>query len=347
MSPEQRMGAALDHKTDIYSMGLVLREMFFGIKPNQNKEWIDLRRTVDQDNRDLYNLVKECLKEKDERPNMNYVNETLKDVAARRRTSRTSISDDERTVERPIYNPPAATTQQGYGMLQPPQEQVAAPLAAPPQVQAQPIAAVPDVALPPAQPPQARDSPVPLVGEETVYNVDLETILGKNKASKAKLIGGIVAGVAAIGIATAAIGVRISNSRQRPTEPRIETIMRDASPVIAVPAPVPVDVPAIEQDASVPQIAVASDAAVAQVTQVTINANVSDYRVYLMDGTEVCNSRRENNCQFRINTTGETQLELRKGARRVQLTIDAHGSPVETSATFPRVRRRFEEVEGM
>jgi serine/threonine protein kinase len=336
MSPEQKTGAPLDQKTDIYSMGLVLREVFFGIKPNQNKEWIDLRRTVDQDNRDLYNLVKQCLKEKDERPNMNYVNETLRNIAAKKRTSKISISDDERTVERPAFNPPAAVvTQGGYEMLQPPPTYAA------------PIEAVPNVAPPPlpvAQAPQSSGSPVSLVGEETLHEVDLDTLLGRNKARKVKK-GIMVAGaVLAIAGVAAGIGLSISNSRQRPNEPRIETIMRDASPVIAVPTPV--DAPPIEQDAA-SQIAVAQDAAVTQTTQVTINANVSGYKVYLMNGTEVCSSGRNESCQFTIDTTGETQVELRKGARRVQLTIDAQGNPIETTATFPRVRRRFEEVEGM
>lgn len=344
MSPEQQARGKLDQKTDVYSAGLVLREVFFGIKPNQGAEWVKMKRTVDEVDKEIYDLICACLKEKDERPIMAQVNSTLRDFAAKERVSRvTPVTDDDPTGV--IQQVPATVqTQQGHGIIP--------PMAPRSSVIAQPVQAVasppnPAVATPATNPKATQPQP-PVTGTEEIapndptVSLNVDEILGRKKPNRV-LMG--VSGALVVGTLVAAVGLGVSRNKQRPTEPRIESIMRDASPVIAVPTQVQVDSGVTAQDAQAPMI---PDVAMqVQATQVTINANVSGYKVYLPDGTELCNSGRSESCQFEINTTGSTQLELRKGTRRVQLTIDANGNPIETNATFPRVRRRHEEVEGM
>ena len=351
MSPEQQAGSKLNGKTDVYSFGLVLRELVFGIKPDEGRKWVELKRAIEPDQKELYELIQVCIKEKSERPDMNYISQTLQDIAAKQRISRLTppgpAIDEEPTGV--ILHQVRASVMPAYPSPTP------AAAAQAPSINPNLVVTAPEYPVT-AQPNQVAQTPSFMDAadragptEETVHNLDIDSILGRKRAGKAKTAILAAAGIAAIGIVTAAVGVKINNSNQKPREPRIETIMRDASPVIAVPTLVTVDAEPQTTDASVEDVqVVAQDAQVAQMTtRITINANVSGYRVYLPDGTQVCSSGRNSNCQFEINTTGQTQLELRKGARRIQLTIDAHGSPVETNATFPRARRRFDGIDGL
>jgi serine/threonine protein kinase len=76
MSPEQAMGQPLDHRSDIFSFGIVLYEMFTGAKPFQDEEtasiaakimkgsYISPRRINSDLPRSVQRIIKKCLKKK-------------------------------------------------------------------------------------------------------------------------------------------------------------------------------------------------------------------------------------------------------------------------------------------
>ncbi len=76
MSPEQVMGQPLDNRTDIFSFGIVLYEMFTGVKPFQDEDTRSVSAKILEDKflsprsinsdipRGLQRIIKKCLKKK-------------------------------------------------------------------------------------------------------------------------------------------------------------------------------------------------------------------------------------------------------------------------------------------
>ena len=118
MSPEQTSGRPLDHRTDIFSMGVVLHEMATGRRPFDGSSSAELVSAILRDNppsvtdvrpdlpSDLARIVRRCL-EKDPRHRL----QTARDVSnefrdlARQTSQRAAVHDHARAL---AHEPPAA-----------------------------------------------------------------------------------------------------------------------------------------------------------------------------------------------------------------------------------------------
>jgi predicted Ser/Thr protein kinase/pimeloyl-ACP methyl ester carboxylesterase len=111
MSPEQARGQAVDHRTDIFSFGIVLQEMLTGSPPFRRRSSVDTMHAILHDapprlpdwiggaTDDLQHVIDTCLAKK---PGDRY--ETMTDVVADLRTARRRLESAEL---RAIEGPPA------------------------------------------------------------------------------------------------------------------------------------------------------------------------------------------------------------------------------------------------
>jgi serine/threonine-protein kinase PknK len=114
MSPEQVQGGALDHRTDLFSLGVILHEMATGRRPFQGRSSADLLAAILRDvvppvtearadlPADLARAIRRCL-EKDPGQRI----QTARDLAAALRPARREADDD---VSRILCPPPAPST---------------------------------------------------------------------------------------------------------------------------------------------------------------------------------------------------------------------------------------------
>ncbi len=97
MSPEQIEGRSIDHRTDIFSLGVILYEMAAGARPFQGRSWADLAAAILRDTprplsairaelpRTLGRLVQRCIEKRpdDRFPSARELGEALRDDALR------------------------------------------------------------------------------------------------------------------------------------------------------------------------------------------------------------------------------------------------------------------------